>query len=44
MGVQEAPFAPALTYEQVTNITRSSYNYWGLNNTYNLKVLEVASI
>ena len=36
------PFAPALTYEQVTNITSSSYNYFGLNNTYNLKVLEIA--
>lgn len=31
-----------LSYDQVMNITGSSYNYLGLNNTYNAKILLVA--
>jgi hypothetical protein len=30
---------PALTVEQVTNITSTTYTYMGLNNTYNAKAL-----
>lgn len=31
-----------LSYEQVMNITGSTYNYLGLNNTYNAKILLAA--
>jgi hypothetical protein len=34
---------PLLSYEQVMNITSSNYNYGGLNNTYNSKMLFVSS-
>jgi len=31
-----------LSYSQVTNITRADYNYFGLSNIYNTKLLILA--